>query len=70
MEVTQTLIDFAWYSLTEQQQFRIHVKYELQIALDGRLPNESKRDIYRMIANKYNYTMSTIEYIALHNFNK
>lgn len=70
MEVTQTLIDFAWYSLTEQQQFRIKVKYELQIALDERLPSECKRDIYRIIANKYNYSVSRIEYIANHDLNK
>ena len=63
MEVTQTLIDFAWHSLTEQQQFRIKVKYELQIALDERV-KESKRSVYRAIADKFGYTMPTIEKIA------
>ena len=64
MEVTQMLIDFAWYSLTIQQQDRIKEKYELQIALDERLPTECKRDIYRRLAIKHNSTMLNFEKIA------
>ena len=67
---TSTFAEYAWNSLTEQQQFRICVKYELQIALDKWERGEPKRDIYRLIANKYGYTMERVEKIAnmeLHN---
>ncbi len=60
---TSLFHSFAWNSLTTQQKFRIVVKYELAIKLDER-GSESKRSIYRAIADKFNYTMSTIEKIA------
>ena len=57
-----TKLEFTWLSLTDQQQFRIDMKYELYKALKS---NEGcKRDVYREIARKYNYTVERIEVIA------
>lgn len=57
-----TFLQFAWNSLTEQQQFRINVKYDLTERLKNN--TEKKRSVYREIADKYGYTMQRIEYIA------
>lgn len=49
-------------SLTEQQQYRINMKYELinQLARN----TGTKRYVYRAIADKYGYSMERIEDIA------
>lgn len=60
--VSITLLEFAWHSLTEQQQYRINVKYELYEAL--KVNCGCKRDVYRAIADKYGYTLKRIEDIA------
>jgi hypothetical protein len=60
--ISTTFLEFAWYSLTEQQQFRINVKYELAEAL--KVNTGCKRDVYRAIADKHGYTMRVIENIA------
>lgn len=57
-----TFLQFAWNSLTEQQQFRINVKYDLTERLKNN--TEKKRSVYRAVAYKYGYTMERIEYIA------
>jgi hypothetical protein len=61
--ISTTFLEFAWYSLTEHQQFRINVKYELVEAL--KVNEGCKRDMYRAIADKHGYTMRAIEKIAL-----
>ena len=62
--VSTTFLEFAWNSLTDQQQFRINVKYELVQKLKNKEPGKSKRSMYRAIAEKYGYTMRRIERIA------
>jgi hypothetical protein len=57
-----TFLQFAWNSLTEQQQFRINVKYDLTEMLKNN--TKKKRTVYRAVADKYGYTMERIEYIA------
>lgn len=57
-----TFLEFAWNSLTDQQKFRIEVKYELSKRLKEN--NECKRTTYRAIALEYGYTMARIEKIA------
>lgn len=61
--ISISFLEFAWESLTEQQQYRINVKYELKLSLENR-DGESKRTIYRAISNKFGYEMKTIEKIA------
>lgn len=63
-----TFLQFAWDTLTEQQKFRINVKYDLTEKL--RNNTEKKRTVYRAIAEKYGYTMERIEYIANNELNK
>lgn len=62
-----TFLQFAWDTLTEQQQFRINVKYDLMERLKNN--TEKKRTVYRAIAEKYGYTMERIEYIANNELN-
>lgn len=57
-----SFLEFAWNSLTEQQQFRINVKYELKRELEAN--TGCKRDVYRLIAKKHSYTVKRIEDIA------
>ena len=59
-----SLYEFAWTTLTSQQQFRINVKYELVKRLQERKSNVKKRDVYRAVASEYGYTMKRIEDIA------
>lgn len=66
--ISTTFLKFAWYSLTEQQQYRINVKYELAEAL--KVNKGCKRDVYRAIADKYGYTIRRIENIANNGLNK
>lgn len=61
-ELDISFLQFAWNSLTEQQQFRINVKYDLTERLKNN--TEKKRSVYRAVACKYGYTMERIEYIA------
>ena len=55
-----TFYEFAWNSLTDQQQFRINVKYELVESLKNR-GSKSKANVYRAIADKYGYTFDRIK---------
>jgi hypothetical protein len=57
-----TFLEFAWHSLTDQQQFRINVKYELRKMLDER-GNKTKAEVYRLVAEKYGYTFERIKHI-------
>jgi hypothetical protein len=57
--VSITFLEFAWNSLTEQQQYRINVKYELKKRLENR-NGQSKADIYRMIADEFGYSFKRI----------
>lgn len=57
-----SFFEFAWYSLTSQQQYRINVKYELKKRLDAR-GNKTKADVYRLVAEKYGYTFERIKHI-------
>jgi len=59
-----TFLEFAWNSLTDQQQFRINVKYELAERLNDIKLGKSKRSVYRAVADKHGYTMRRIERIA------
>ncbi len=63
-EVTQTLIDFAWYTLTEHQKVRIKLKYELEIMLDAKLIDETKISIYHTLSEKYSLSFKTVRNIA------
>jgi hypothetical protein len=68
MEIDNTsvsFLEFAWDSLTEQQQYRIEMKYELKESLKIKEPLQSKRFIYRAIAKKYGYSMKQVERIAV-----
>jgi len=62
-----TFLLFAWDSLTEQQQYRINMRYELKKSLENLPVGQSKRSCYRDISSKFtSYSMDTIEYIANH----
>jgi hypothetical protein len=61
-----TLLEFAWHSLTEQQQTRINLKYDLVNELKALPEGECKRDVYRVVADRYCYTMIQVEWIANH----
>lgn len=63
-----TLLEFAWNSLTDHQQYRIMVKWELKKALENN--TGTKRNVYRAIADKWGYTMERIEYLANHELKK
>jgi len=71
MNQSITKLEFAWNSLTEQQQFRINVKYDLVNRLNnlkpvnGKIPYGQKTFVYKIIAEEYNYTIRTIKKIAL-----
>jgi len=60
---TLSLLEFAWNSLTDQQRFRIQMKYDLVRKLDKR-GDGTKMNVYRVIAEKYNYTVERILEIA------
>jgi len=55
---------FAWATLTPQQQFRAKVKFDLFTRLN-QMP-KNKRIVYRFIAEKYNYSLPRVEWIANH----
>ena len=55
-----TFYEFAWNTLTDQQQFRINVKYELVQSLKNR-GEKSKASVYRAIADKFGYTFDRIK---------
>jgi hypothetical protein len=59
-----TFLNFAWETLTEQQQFRISMYYEIKTTMDSKSCETKKRFVYRAIAAKYCYTMKQIERIA------
>ena len=59
-----TFYKFAWNTLTDQQQFRINVKYELVQSLKNR-GERSKASVYRAIAYKYGYTFDRIKDIDI-----
>ena len=59
---TISLYEFAWNSLTDQQQYRINVKYELVKALKNR--TGTKVNTYKAIADKYGYTVKRVQDIA------
>ena len=69
MNVSHTLLEYAWQSMTDQQRFRINLKYEIKVKIETRKSDESKRTIYRAIADKHGYTMKRIEYIDSHKNN-
>lgn len=59
---TPSFLSFAWNTLTEHQQIRIRLRYELK----EKLKNHSgcKRDVYRLVADEYCLSMLTVEKIA------
>lgn len=57
-----SFLEFAWDSLTDQQKFRIKVKYELKQAIKER--EGTKMDVYRIVADKFGYTVERIKVIA------
>jgi hypothetical protein len=59
-----SFLEFAWSTLTEQQQYRINVKYELIQSLKNKPQESTKREVYRLIADKFGYTLRRIERIA------
>jgi hypothetical protein len=63
-----SLYEFAYHSLTEQQQYRVNMKYDLKKQLN--INTGCKRHVYKAIADKYGYTMETVEYIANHKLKK
>ncbi len=66
MSISISKLTFAWHSLTDDQQTRINLKYDLVNSIKAMPKGGCKRNIYRAIADKYCYTMETVEYIAGH----
>jgi hypothetical protein len=60
-------LEFAWHSLTDNQKHRINMMYELKRCLDKKGEGETKRSVYRLIAERFpGYSVETIEYISNH----
>lgn len=66
--ISITLYEFAWTTLTSDQKLRVEMKYDLVQQLNTN--KGCKRDVYRAIAGKYGYTMERVEYIANHELKK
>ena len=61
---TSTFKEFAWNTLTESQQIRICLKYELKQKLENN-KHVKKRDIYKEIANRFiSVTWEYVEKVA------
>lgn len=65
--ITQSVLQYAWNSLTDNQKLNIRIRYELKKMLDTREAKKhgGKRHVYRTIQEKYGYhSMRSIEQIA------
>jgi hypothetical protein len=68
--ISVTKLEFAWYSLTDNQRHRINMMYELKNCLANKNEGETKRSVYRLIAERFpGYSVETIEYISNHQLN-
>ena len=63
-------LQFAWDSLTEHQQYRINMRYELKVMLYELPKDKTKRSCYAIIAERFpGYSIERIEYISSHESN-
>ncbi|RLD25858.1 MAG: hypothetical protein DRI75_12715 [Bacteroidetes bacterium] len=67
---TSSFDEFVFNNMTGQQKLRTCIKYELNEAIKNKGDSITKMDIYRIISNKYGYTVERIKEIATQNLKK